>query len=82
MKNCWKAEISKMAESDIFYVKRGADHNGAMEKWLRPLFVELGEFWSPKLSVQNGLEKLVFTATFEITLRAYGDPDVTERNLE
>ena len=38
MKNCWKAEKSKMAESDIFYVKRGADHNGAMEKWLRPIF--------------------------------------------
>ena len=38
MKNCWKAEKSKMAENDIFYVKRGADHNGAMEKWLRPIF--------------------------------------------
>ena len=31
-----------------------------MEKWPRLFFVELGAFWSPKLSVQNGLEKRLF----------------------
>ena len=34
MKIFWKAEILEMAESNIFYVKCGADHDGAMEKWL------------------------------------------------
>ena len=32
MKNVWKAEILEMAESDIFYVKCGADDDGAVEK--------------------------------------------------
>ena len=41
MKIFWKAEILEMAESDIFYVKRGPDDDAAMEKWLRSLFVEL-----------------------------------------
>ena len=45
-------------------------------------FVELGAFRSPKLSVQNGLEKPVFTATFEMPLRANGDSDVSETYLE
>ena len=45
-------------------------------------FVELGAFWSPKLSVQNGLEKPVFTATFEMPLRANGNLDVTESYLD
>ena len=71
-----------MAESDIFYVEWGANHDGAMEKWPRPFFVELGAFWSPKLSVQNGLEKPVFTATFEMPLRANGDRDINETYLE
>ena len=30
----WKASILQMAESDIFYVKWGADDHGAREKWL------------------------------------------------
>ena len=34
MKFFWKASLLQMAESDIFYVKGGADDNGAMEKWL------------------------------------------------
>ena len=34
MKSLWKASILQMAESDMFYVKRGADEDGAMEKWL------------------------------------------------
>ena len=38
---CFEAEIVEMAESVILCVKCGADHGGAMEKWLRPLFVEL-----------------------------------------
>ena len=54
-----------------------ADHDGAMEKCLQPLFVELLAFRSPKFALQNGLEKLVFTATFELPLRANGDRDVS-----
>ena len=34
MKNFWKASFLQMAESDIFYVKRGADDDGAIEKLL------------------------------------------------
>ena len=34
MKTFWKASILQMTESDIFYVKGGADDAGAMEKWL------------------------------------------------
>ena len=34
MRIFWKTSILQMAESDIFYVKRGADEDGAMEKWL------------------------------------------------
>ena len=41
MKNVWTAEILEMAESDIFYIKWGADHDGTMEKGLRLLFVQL-----------------------------------------
>ena len=32
MKSFWKASFLQIAESDIFYVKRGADDDGAMEK--------------------------------------------------
>ena len=32
MKFLWKASILQMTESDIFYVKRGADEDLAMEK--------------------------------------------------
>ena len=32
MKIFWKASILQMAESDIYYVKWGADDDGAMEK--------------------------------------------------
>ena len=31
MKKFWKPEILEMAESDIFYVKLGADHHAAVE---------------------------------------------------
>ena len=34
MKIFWKASILQTVESDIFYVNRGADDDGAMEKWL------------------------------------------------
>ena len=34
MKIFWKTAFFQMAESDIFYVKGGADDNGAMKKWL------------------------------------------------
>ena len=34
MKTFWKASVLRMAKSDIFYVRRGADDDGAMEKWL------------------------------------------------
>ena len=37
----WKAEILQMAESDIVDVKSGADHDAAIQNWLRPRFVEL-----------------------------------------
>ena len=30
----WKASILQMVECDIFYVKGGADDDGAMGKWL------------------------------------------------
>ena len=40
-----------MAESDIFYVKWGVDYDGAMEKLLQSLFVELWAFWSPKFAL-------------------------------
>ena len=71
-----------MAESDIFYVKWGADDDGAMEKWLWLLFAELWAFLSPKVALQNGLEKVLFTATIGMPLRANGDCDVTESYLE
>ena len=41
MKIFWKAQILEMAESYIFCVKSHADHDAAIENWLRPLFVEL-----------------------------------------
>ena len=34
MKSFWKASSFRMDESDIFYVKRIADEDGAMERWL------------------------------------------------
>ena len=46
----------EIAESDIFYVKRGVDDDGAMEKWLWFLFVELWAFLSSKLSSKMGLK--------------------------
>ena len=32
MKIFWKASISQMAGSDIFFVEKGADDDGEMEK--------------------------------------------------
>ena len=71
-----------MAESDIFYVKRGADDDGAIEKLLWLLVVELWAFLSPKFGLQNGLEKVLFTATIGMPLRTNGDCDVIESYLE
>ena len=34
MKIFLKASILQMAKSEIFYVKRGLNEDGAMEKWL------------------------------------------------
>ena len=82
MKIFCKASRLQMPESDIFYVKWGADEDGAMEKWLWLLFVELWAFLSPKFALQNGLTKLLFTATIGMLLRANGDCDVTESYLE
>ena len=45
-------------------------------------FVELCAFLSPKFALQNGLEKVLFTATIGMPLRANGDCDVTESYLE
>ena len=70
-----------MAESDGFYVKWGGDHDGAMKKWLWPLFFELWAFLFPNFALQNRLEKPVFTATFEMLLWANGDRDVIETYL-
>ena len=70
-----------MAKSDIFYVKWGADDDGAMEKWLCLIFVELWAILSSQFALQNGLEKPLLTATFGMPLRANGDSDVTESNL-
>ena len=36
MKKIRKPEISEMAESDIFYVKSGADHDVVMGNRVRP----------------------------------------------
>ena len=41
MKTFWKAEILQMAKSDICDVKSDADHDAAIQNWLRPRFVEL-----------------------------------------
>ena len=82
LKNCWKAEILEMAESDKLHDKLGTDQDGTMEKLMRLLFVELLALWSPKLSVRNALEKPVFTATFVMPLRANGDRDVSESYME
>ena len=41
MKKFWKPEISEIAESDIFYVKSGSDHDASIANWLRPGFVEI-----------------------------------------
>ena len=82
MKSLWKASILQMAESDMFYVKWGADEDGAMEKWLWLLFVELWAFLSPKFALQNRLEKVLLTSTIGVPLRANGDCDVTESYLQ
>ena len=50
--------------------------------WLGLIFVELCAFLSPKFALQNGLEKVLFTATIGMPLRANGDCDVTESYLE
>ena len=39
MKKFWKPETLEIAESDIFYVNPGADHDSVIENWLRPRFV-------------------------------------------
>ena len=78
MKIFWKAEILEMDESDIFYVERGASHDRVMEKWLWPLVVALWAFLFLKFALQNGIEKPVFTATFEMPQRANVDSDVIE----
>ena len=65
MKMFWKASILQMTESDIFCVQLGTDDDGAMEKWLWLLFVELWAFISPKLALQNGLEKELSTQQLE-----------------
>ena len=82
MKIFWKSSILKIAESDIFYVKWRTDEDGAMEKWLWLLFVEVWAFLSPKFALQNGLEKVLFTATIGMLQRANGDCDVTGSYLE
>ena len=60
MKFLWKYQLLEMAETDICYAKWRDDHDGAMTKWMRPLFVELRAFLSPKFALENGLEKPVF----------------------
>ena len=82
MKIFWKASILQISESDISNEKWGADEDGAMEKWLWLLFVELWAFFPNNFALQNGLEKVLFTATIGMPLRAKGDCDVTESYLE
>ena len=50
MKNFWKSEILEMAESEIFCVESGADHDAAIETWLRPQFGEIEGFPSRKMN--------------------------------
>ena len=78
MKIFWKALILQMAEGDIFYLKWGADEDGAMDKWMWLLFVELWAFLTPKFVIQNGPEKVLFSATPGMPMPANGDCDVTE----
>ena len=80
--NFWKASIIQMAESDIHKVECGADDDCAMKKWLRLIFVELWAFLSRKFYFQNGLEKVLFTATIGMPHRANGDCDVIESYLK
>ena len=70
----------------------GADDDCAMKKWLRLFFVEecngkVACDYYVELSIflfalQNGLEKVLFTATFGMPHRANGDCDVTESYLK
>ena len=76
MKFFWKASFLQLAECDMFCVKWGADEDSAMEKWLWLLFVELWALLCPKFALQNGLKKLLFTATIWMPLRSNGDCDV------
>ena len=71
-----------MVESDIFYVKWGADDDGELEKWLWLLFVELWAILLANFALQNGLKKPLFTAPFGMPMRANGDRDVIESNLD
>ena len=82
MKKFWKAEILQMAESDIFDIKLGVDHDAAIPNWLRPRFVDLQAFLCPKNDLQKALKKPVVNALFGKPLRPNGDCDVTETHLE
>ena len=44
MKIFWKAQTLEVAESDIFSVKSGANHDAEIENWLQLFFFEIYVF--------------------------------------
>ena len=72
-----------MAESDIFYVKWGADEDGGMEKVAVTIICWAMSIFSLRnLPSETGLEKVLFNATIGMPLRANGHSAVTESYLE
>ena len=71
-----------MAESDIFDVNSGADHDAEIQNLLQPRFVELSAFLFPKNDLQKAHKKPLVNAVFGKPLQPNGDCDVTETHLE
>ena len=81
-KKFWKPEILEVAESDIFCVKSGADHDTVIGNWPQPLFVELEAHPCPKNELQNALKIPVISALYGKPLRPNVDCVVAETHLE
>ena len=59
MKIFWKTQTLEMAESDIFCANSDANHDVAIENWLRLFFVEILSLPCPKNGRHNAPEKPV-----------------------
>ena len=60
----WKASILQTVEGDIIYVEKSADKNG--KQWKNGCdyyLLSYERILSSKFALQNGLEKVLFTAT-------------------